>query len=298
MKLQIQASGKTLGATVEGIDLRDPLSNSDFAALLRALGEHGVLCFPRQMIDAVAQKRFAERFGPLQVLSSSTTFEPGLPEVTLLSNIRKDGKAIGKADAGQFWHTDASYNEMVGFANVLVAHVVPVRNGKALGDTEFVNTQAAYEGLPAALKSRLAGATAMHDFNNNWRRMAAKGTRPPLTEAQMREHPPVWHPVFLTHPITGRKVIYVNPAHVVKIEGMDADESQRILDALFAHALKPQYRYAHHWTAGDVLLWDHLGTWHNAVADYGPDEHRLMKRCQAMADFVFDSKSLQNALAG
>lgn len=91
MKLQIQASGKTLGATVVGIDLRDAVSKGDFAALLRALGEHGVLCFPNQMIDAAAQKRFAERFGPLQVLSSSTTFEPGLPEVTLLSNIKKDG---------------------------------------------------------------------------------------------------------------------------------------------------------------------------------------------------------------
>lgn len=92
-------------------------------------------------------------------------------------------------------------------------------------------------------------------------------------------------------------MIYVNPAHVVQIEGMDADESQSTLDALFAHVLQPQYRYAHQWAVGDVLLWDHLGTWHNAVADYGPDEHRLMKRCQVMADFVFDPKFLQSALA-
>ncbi len=295
--LKIAPSGAILCATVTGVDLHEPLSQADFAVMLRALGTYGVLCFPKQLIGAAAQKRFSERFGPLQVLSSSTTFEPGIPEVTLLSNIKKNGNAIGKADAGQFWHTDATYNDVVGFANVLVAHKVPHRNGKPLGDTEFVNTQAAYEDLPAELKSQLANATAMHDFNNNWRRMAEKGSRPPLTEAQIREHPPVWHPVFLTHPITRRKVIYVNPAHVVKIEGMSADDSQRTLDTLFAHLLQPQYRYTHHWTLGDLLLWDHLGTWHNAVADYGPDEHRLMKRCQIMADFVFDPAFMQSALS-
>jgi taurine dioxygenase len=126
--------------------------------------------------------------------------------------------------------------------------------------------------------------------------MAAKGSRPPLTKAQIAEHPPVSHPVFLTHPITGRKVIYVNPSHVVCIEGMEQGESQRTLDTLFAHVMQPLYRYVHHWRVGDVLLWDLLGTWHNAVADYGPDEHRLMKRCQVMADYVFDPAFLQSAL--
>jgi taurine dioxygenase len=127
--------------------------------------------------------------------------------------------------------------------------------------------------------------------------MAAKDSRPPLTAAQIAEHPPVSHPVFLTHPISGRKVIYVNPSHVVGIEGMEKAESQRTLDALFAHVMQPPYRYVHHWRVGDLLLWDHLGTWHNAVADYGPDEHRLMKRCQVMADYVFDPAFLQSALA-
>ena len=136
-------------------------------------------------VSAETLERFAERFGPLQVLSSSTHYAPGLPEVTILSNIKKDGRFIGKADAGQFWHTDATYNEIVGFVNVLVAHAVPLRNGTPLGNTEFVNTQAAYVDLPEALKQRLANATAEHDFNNNWRKMADKGTRPHLTPAQV-----------------------------------------------------------------------------------------------------------------
>ena len=296
--MNIQPSGAVLGASVTEIDLKAPLARGDFAVLLRALGEHGVLCFPKQFLDAPALKRFAGNFGGLHVLSAAKYFVPGLPEVTVLSNIRQDGKPVGAADAGQFWHTDMAYNRVVGFVNVLSAHAVPQRNGQPLGATAFTNTQAAYEGLPQALKNKLANAVAMHDLNQSWERSRSErqSTRPPLTEAQRREHPPVPHPVFLTHPITGRKAIYVTPSYVTHIEGMTQDESRRTLEELFAHVLKPEYRYEHHWTVGDVLMWDHLGTWHNAVADYGPDEPRLMQRCQVMADRVFDPRFLSDAL--
>ena len=83
-------------------------------------------------------------------------------------------------------------------------------------------------------------------------------------------------------------MIYVNPGFTVKINELGADESAETLECLFAHVLKPKYRYTHHWTVGDVLAWDHIGTWHCAVADYAPEEHRLMKRCQVLADKVFE----------
>ncbi len=288
--IRIQPTGKILGADVTRVDLRKPLAREDFAVLLRALGDHGVLRFPDQAIDALALKQFSQHFGGLHVLSAAKYYEPGLPEVTILSNIMKDGKPIGAADAGQFWHTDMAYNRTVGFVNVLAAHEVPMREGKPLGATAFVNTQAAYAGLPEDVKTKLADAVAIHDLNKSWERSRKErnSTRPPLTEAQRREYPPVPHPVFLTHPITGRKVIYVTPSYTEFIEGMPADESQRTLDFLCAHILKPEYRYVHRWTVGDVLMWDHLGTWHNAVADYSPNEHRLMQRCQVMADRIFD----------
>ena len=288
--IHIQPTGEILGADVAGVDLRKPLAREDFAALLRALGDHGVLRFAGQLISAAELKQFSARFGGLHVLSAAKYYEPGLPEVTLLSNITKDGKPIGAADAGQFWHTDMAYNRTVGFVNVLVAHQVPMRDGAPLGATEFVNTQAAYAGLPEELKAQLADAVAIHDLNKSWERSRKErnSARPPLTEAQRREYPPVPHPVFLTHPITGRKVIYVTPSYTEFIEGMPADESRRTLDVLIEHMLQPEYRYVHRWTVGDVLMWDHLGTWHNAAADYGPDEHRLMKRCQVMADRIFD----------
>jgi taurine dioxygenase len=111
--------------------------------------------------------------------------------------------------------------------------------------------------------------------------------RPPLTEAQRRAKPPVSHPIFLTHPITKRKVLYANPGYSIRINELPEKESDEVLEFLFEHQLKPEYRYAFHWAEGDVLMWEDIGTIHNAVADYGPDEHRLVKRCQVMATMFY-----------
>jgi taurine dioxygenase len=111
--------------------------------------------------------------------------------------------------------------------------------------------------------------------------------RAPLTEAQRKAKPPVSHPVFLTHPITGRKVLYANPGYSMRINELPQDESDAVLAFLFEHQLRPEYRYAYQWTENDVLVWEDIGTIHNAVADYGPQEHRLIKRCQVMATRFF-----------
>jgi taurine dioxygenase len=221
-----------------------------------------------------------------------------MPEVSILSNIVENGRPIGIPDAGQDWHTDMTYNRVIGFVNVLVAKQVPSRAGKVLGGTQFANTQAAYHDLPEDLKSRLAHATATHDWNNFHKLMRAKGsTRPALTAEQRAVRPPISHPVFLEHPITGRKVIYVNPGFTVKIDGVAEHESRLLLDRLFEHVLDEKYRYLHEWRVGDVLLWDHIGTWHYALPDYRADEHRLMKRCQVLGDKVLDKAFVRAALA-
>jgi taurine dioxygenase len=149
---------------------------------------------------------------------------------------------------------------------------------------------AAYEGLSDELKRHLSGMTVLHDFNKFWEKMRrAKGsTRPPLSEAQRKAKPPVSHPIFLEHPITGKKVLYCNPGYSVRINELPEDESERMLDFLFAHQTQEKYKYAARWRVGDVLMWDNMGTIHNAVADYRPDEHRLIKRCQVMATRFFD----------
>jgi taurine dioxygenase len=298
--VNIVPTGEILGATIEGIDLNGELDHATFAAILRALGRHGVLRFPRQELDPARQMAFSQRFGSLEINVAGAFQEPGYPEIMILSNMKDErGRPLGARDAGQDWHTDMSYSETIAFANVLYALKVPHRDGQPLGGTEFANMHAAYDALPDDLKARLDGMTVLHDFNKFWDMMLKRpGTwRKPLTSEQRAKKPPVSHPIFLTHPITGRRVLYANPGYAIRINELPERESDDILDFLFRHQLQPAYRWVHRWAEGDVLLWDDIGTLHNAHADYRPDEHRLIKRCQVMADRVFDPAWVRDTLA-
>ena len=293
--VRIVSSGMTLGATVEGADLSKPLSDAEFDIILRAFGERGVLRFPGQDLDVVAQKAFASRFGSLEVNVAGMYQVPGHPEAMILSNIVEDGRPIGLADAGQDWHTDMSYSATIAFANVLYAIKVPRAGGRTLGATRFANMHAAYDNLPADRKRRLDGKVGVHDVEKFWEMMRReKGSkRPPLSEAQRKAKPPVTHPVFMTHPVTGRRVLYCNPGYATRIVGLDERERAETLDFLFRHQLQEKYIYEHGWAERDLMIWDDIGTLHYAVADYGPDQPRLMRRCQVMADWI-----LANPLAG
>ena len=294
----IEPTRQILGATITGVDLAQPLDDMNFATILTALGRYGVLRFPEQRLDSAALRDFSQRFGHIQTSLTGKFHDPEVPEVGILSNVIENGQPIGLADAGQDWHTDMSYNQTIGFLNVLYAVKVPRRHGKVLGATVFANTQAAYDDLAPELKERLQGMTALHDFNKFWENMRQRpgSTRPPMSEEQRRRRPPVSHPIFLQHPLTGRNVLYCNPGYAIRINELDEAESDRVLEMLFTHQLQPAYQYTHTWTEGDVLVWDHIGTLHNAIPDYGPDEHRLMKRCQVMADKVFDPAFVRAAL--
>ncbi len=286
---EVIPSGEALGATVKGLDLARPLTEAEVDAILRALGAYSVLRFPGQSLTTADLRNFSARFGDLEINVANAYQEPGMPEVMILSNILKDGKPTGLADAGQGWHTDMSYSKTIAFANVLYGIEIPQRDGKPLGATEFSSMAAAYDGLPGELKARLEGMTVLHDFNKFWEMMRREkgSTRPPLTEAQRKTKPPVSHPIFLIHPLNGRKVLYANPGYSMRINELPEDESDEILAFLFEHQVKPEYRYRFTWTKGDVLMWENFGTIHNAVADYGPHEHRFIKRCQVAATRYF-----------
>jgi len=283
--MKVTPGGGILGARVEDIDLAYGPTDREFRTLLKALGEYGVLCFPDQHMDVAAFASFGRRFGTLEINVANQFHEPGFPEVMVLSNMRRDGKPIGLSDAGQGWHTDMSYSREIALANILHAQRVPRREGHPLGDTQFRNMHAAYETLPAELKHTLEGRTATHDFIKFWDMMRERpgSERPPLTEEQRRRKPPVSQPIFRYHPITGRHVLYANPGYTMWIDGMPEDESREILDILFAHQAEDRFLYAHHWTEGDVLIWDNIGTTHNAVSDYTEAEPRYMRRVQVMA---------------
>jgi taurine dioxygenase len=287
----IEPTGAILGATVRGIDLSKSIPEPDFGRILLALGEHGVLRFPDQHLDIGDVKRFSELFGEIQgnPISAVDVTRP-YPEVGILSNIKENGAYIGSPDAGQDWHTDISYRETIGFVNVLYGIRIPRRDGKPLGGTEFANMHAAYDALPMEIKARLDGMTATHDFEKFWENMRQNkaSSRPAMTDEQRKRRPPVVHPLFLTHPITRRKVLYCNEGYAIRINELSQADSDWMLDYLFRHQLEMRFRYKHDWNENDLLIWDHLGTIHRAIADYGPDEIRLMRRCQVMATKVFD----------
>ena len=290
--MDIIPGGQTLGARIEPIDLSHPLSDADRRTILRALGQHGVLCFPNQTFATPAFAAFARRFGDLEVNVANLFHEPGFPEVMILSNqVRPDGKPAGLNDAGQGWHTDMSYNRDIALANVLHAQNVPVRNGKPVGETQFRNMHAAYEELPDTLKHRLEGRTATHDFEKFWEvmRLRPGSRRAKLTDEQRRRKPPVSQPLLRIHPLTGRPVLYANPGYTMWIDDMDRAESDTILDYLFRHQERAEFLYAHRWSVGDVLMWDNIGTVHNAVADHMPSEPRYMRRAQVMATLDYPS---------
>ena len=287
--MDVTPSGEGLGARVDQIDLSRPLSPETFRKIEQLLGQYGVLCFPAQQLTTLQLRAFSQNFGTLEINVANAFQESEAPEVMILSNKLVDGKPVGLGDAGQDWHTDMSYSSMIAFSNVLYGIEIPRRSGVALGSTEFSSMRAAYLALPEDLRRHLDGMTVLHDFNKFWEKMRSQpgSRRAPLTPEQRKAKPPVSHPIFLTHPITHEKVLYANPGYSMQINELPKDESDRILEFLFEHQLKPEFRYRHRWTEGDVLMWDNMGTIHNAIADYLPSEPRFIKRCQVMADRYF-----------
>jgi taurine dioxygenase len=134
--MKISSSGARLGATIEGLELSRPLDEPAVEKIIQTVGERGVLRFPAQTLTTLQLKQFAGRFGALEVNVAGTYQEPEAPEVMILSNIVRDGKPIGLADAGQGWHTDMSYSRTIAFANVLYGIEIPSRDGTPLGNTE------------------------------------------------------------------------------------------------------------------------------------------------------------------
>jgi taurine dioxygenase len=284
MSLRIIPSGASLGATIEDVDLAN-IADTTIDDIVEALGQYGVIRFPQQILTPAQLKTFSAQLGELEINVIGAFQEPGHPEIMTLSNIVENGKAIGLGDAGQSWHADMSYSKVFAFANVLHALKVPQRDSQPLGATEFCDMCAAYDALPAHIKQQLDGKTALHDFAKYWdaARLRPGNTRPPLSDAQRQAKPPVSHPMVFTHPISKRRTLYANPGYTVSINELPDAESSTLLNFLFTHQTQEKFRYVFRWQQGDVLIWDNFRTIHQAIADYGPDEPRLMKRCQVMA---------------
>jgi len=261
-----------LGAEIVGVDLGQEIDDRTFAQIRDAWHAHLVILLRDQELSEDDQVRFAEKFGPPAVIHTKQ-FVRDHPAVMLISNIREDGKPIGALPDGEMhFHTDQCHQERPAMASMLYAIEVP----RAGGNTLFANGYKAYETLPDALKLRIAGRKALNAYDYDAAAMK-RGTR--LADGV----PSCVHPVVRTHPATGRKALNVNRLMTVRIEGLPAEESDELLDTLFAHQERREFVYEHVWRPGDLLMWDNRCTLH-ARTDFSPDERRLMRRLTILGE--------------
>lgn len=266
--MKIRQLTKAIGAEVEGLDLRLPIAPPDFAKIRQAFTDHGVLIVRGQDLDADQFIRFARCFGPDESYGSTLSefLLPGHPEIISLSNIVENGRRLGVQDAGQYWHTDRSYVQQPAWSSMLYSQKIPHDDkGEPLGDTQFASTVAALAALPPDERARLGKLQAWHEY-------VFRFTKP------NDSMPGVAHPMVLRHPLSGAECLYVNAGFTRRVIGLPPDESKALLERLYAHTARDQFVYRHKWRVGDVLMWDNYSTVHNAVADYGPHQHRLMWR--------------------
>ncbi len=289
-QLSINRIGKHLGAEISGIDLSQPLDDATFEAVANAFFDNEVVFFRNQKLTPAQQVAFTRRFGILEQHVRKESRLQGHPEILIVSNLLDEkGNAIGSQDAGRFWHSDLSYKAEPSMLSALYSVEVPIKDGRILGDTSFASTTAAYAALPEDTRKRLQGLKNVHSYRY-YRNRNAQAQQEELaaggrviqehmpTEEQLKTVPDVETPVVRTHPVTKRKGLFLNEAHTSGIVGMPKAEGDALLAELYAHIIKPEFVYTHHWHAGDLLMWDNCAVQHKATFDYDLPQRRLMYR--------------------
>ena len=259
--------GANLGAEISDVDLRSPLSDEAFRAIEGALVENELIIFRNQEITSDNLMDFGRRFGELTV----HPFSPNEASAPQLIKFRNDEN---NAPFGtDVWHSDETFRAEPPMATVLCAKEVPAVGG----DTMFVSMSAAFDGLSDRMQQFISGLEAIHDLKP-FRALFgdSEEDRKNLQHFELL-YPPQVHPVVRIHPVSGRKVLFVNPQFTIAIKGMDERESRTLLDTLFHQALIPEYQFRHHWAPHTIAMWDNRSTQHYAVNDYYP-QRRYMER--------------------
>lgn len=266
--MDIKPVSTAVGAEITGIDLSRDLSAEEFSDIKGAFSDHGVLFFRDQNLTPEQHIAFAEQWSTINV---NRFFRPvdGHP---LIAEVLKEPEE--KQNIGSRWHTDHSYDEAPAMASILYAKETP----DVGGDTIFASMYSAYEALSDGLKEMLLGLKAVHSS-----RRAFGGNRTDETTKSGRIGNPdlatqdAEHPVIITHPLSGRKALYVNPEFTIKFAGWSEEESAPLLSYLYEHSCRPEFTYRFKWRPGSIAMWDNRATWHRALNDYH-GHRRLMHR--------------------
>jgi taurine dioxygenase len=254
------------GIEITGADLSLPVTTG-FAALVRqALLDHHIVIIRDQALSTQQQYDFTLNFGEIEDHVARHS-DARYAIVHSVANLDPDGNPTDALDirGNYFWHTDKSYHAVPSLMTMLHAVELP----PAGGDTQFANMALAYLDLPSAMKERLAGLRAIH----SWEASRLQSGSKPASEAEIRERPPVSHPIVRTHPETGARTLYIGN-HAGAVEGLPETEGKTLLAELLAHATQEKFVYTHHWQPGDLVIWDNRALLHRALANYEMGRHR------------------------
>ena len=276
LDVKVTPLSPALGAEISGVDLTKPLAPREVAAIQEAWNRHLVLVFRNQEISQDEQLRFAGYFGelgsrrkaPPKLASRAEGILQDHEKILLVTNITIDGEAIGAFGDGEFWfHIDSGYTARPYKYTFLFALELPSKGGNTL----FSNMYKAYDAVPEALKQKLKGKRALHIHEYNRNRQASHA-------GDISGVPHHYHPVFVTHPDTGRKSLFVDRLMTARLEGFSQEESAALLDQLYDIGERREFIYEHLWRLGDFLMWDNRCTIH-ARTDFPKGERRLLRRC-------------------
>ena len=272
VSFEVERLGARLGAQIHGLDLKREMSPQTLRAFEAALIEHKVLVLRGQDLTTAEQIALSRRFGELEVHPMRPQGE--FPEILVLDN-HKDNPVLST----DVWHSDTTFRKNPTKYTILRCQIMP----KVGGDTLWADMTAAYDGLSDTFKAMISGLRAVHDFQN----FRVLFSRSPEDQAKLRRmeemFPNPSHPVVRTHPVSGRKAIFVNPQFTIGIEGLNPDESRALLDVLFAQAHVPEYQFRLRWQPDTIVFWDNRSTQHYAANDYYP-QRRRMERTAVVGD--------------
>ena len=253
-------------AEIGDVDLRNEPAPATLESIRAAFARYAVLVFPQQQLDAQQHLAFASHFGPLErtvdVAMKRSPFRVD-QKLADVANIDATG-AVWKADSrrrafergNRLWHTDSSFNSPTGYMSMLYARSIPPVGG----NTEFTDLRAAWDALSPPLQSRVRGLRAEHSILHSRRKIGIHE----FTTEEAEAFAPVLRPLVRRIPESGRTSLYL-AAHIGGIEGLGEQESRELLEAITSHATLPQFRYAHRWRVGDLVMWDNRCTMHRGM---------------------------------
>ena len=253
--IRIEKLTPVIGAVITGVDLSKPLSSQQDEEIHRALAENLVIFLRDQQLSKEQHLAFGRRFGDLHVHPAAPQ-EPGIPELMIIHADRDTPRANGEG-----WHTDVSCEPEPPMGSILYIRTCPPSGG----DTLFASMYAAYDALSDRMKHYLEGLQAAHESEHVYRGMYAN-----FGVADKPEYPHAEHPVVRTHPVTGRKALYVNRGFTRRLLGVPGDESEGILRYLYEHMENPLFQCRFHWHANSIAFWDNRCVQHRAMWDYWP----------------------------